>query len=55
MRIVNNYFTLENEPQIASYKNSHVDIKYSIGNIVNTIVVTMCVVRNDHFVRYMNV
>lgn len=31
--------------QIASYKNSHKDVKYNIGNIVDNIVITTCGVK----------
>ena len=31
--------------QVASYKNSHTDVKYSIGNTVNNTVISMCGVR----------
>ena len=32
---------MEKPIKIASYKNSHGDVKYSIGNIVNNTVITM--------------
>ena len=35
------------EVQSSSFKVSHVDAKYSIGNIVNNIVVTLCGDRNN--------
>ena len=41
--------------------NSHRDVSYSIGNIVNNIVIPVCdvggttLIRGDHLVSYINV
>ena len=51
----------DSEVQIASYKNSQGDAKCSIGNPVNSTVITVCGVGwaldllEDHFVRHINV
>lgn len=53
----------ERDEKIKKYKlvitNSHGLVKYSTGNLVNTIVMTMwyqvgtCNIRKDHFVKYI--
>lgn len=46
--------------QFASYKNSHVEVKYSTGNLVDNIVRTMVsdgswIYHSDPLISYVNV